>query len=56
MFTATAITAGLIAGAVTIGSALEGDKPLRTSADAVIAQEVEPSRPPVRSTTRRPPR
>ncbi|WP_234443802.1 RICIN domain-containing protein [Streptomyces sp. NRRL B-24484] len=43
MFTATAITAGLIAGAVTIGSALEGDKPLRTSADAVIAQEVEPS-------------
>ncbi|MEV7177602.1 RICIN domain-containing protein [Kitasatospora sp. NPDC093679] len=43
MFTATAITAGLIAGAVTIGSALEGDKPLSTSADAVIAQEVEPS-------------
>ncbi|MEV6208953.1 RICIN domain-containing protein [Kitasatospora sp. NPDC051914] len=43
MFTATAVTAGLIAGAFTIGSVMEGNKPLRTSADAAIAQELEPS-------------
>ncbi|MFJ1702526.1 hypothetical protein, partial [Kitasatospora sp. NPDC088346] len=41
------MTAGLIAGAVTIGTALEGDRPVVVSADAALSQEIGPAAGPL---------
>ncbi|MEU9129621.1 RICIN domain-containing protein [Kitasatospora sp. NPDC048540] len=47
LLVAATVTAGLIAGAVTIGTALEGDRPVVVSADAAVTQEIGPAAGPL---------
>ncbi|MEV4612780.1 RICIN domain-containing protein [Kitasatospora sp. NPDC049258] len=47
LLVAATVTAGLIAGAVTIGTAMGGDKPVVVSADAALSQEIGPAAGPL---------